>query len=548
MRATSLEQVAAWAGGRLLSSSALLAEGADAAARPGTAAAVDGGDGAVTAVVTDSRQASPGSLFVAIPGERVDGHTFLAQVAAAGATAALVSDLDAARAALARQGEVPAGAEATGPASASQPATDDGQAGADLPLIVVPDTVEALGRLAAGYLADLRQRATQRGSALTVLGITGSVGKTTTKDLTRQVLAAQGPTVAPVASFNNEIGLPLTVLEADESTRYLVLEMGASGPGHITYLTDIAPLDAAAVLMVGHAHMGGFGSIEGVARAKAEIIEGLLPTGTAVLNLDDARVAAMAHLAPGRVVTFSRQPFPADADAPTVHASRIHLDADAHPVIDLSLPGVAVSNLRLAVRGEHNVANALAAAALAYAVGVRPDTIVPALTRAGVESPHRLAVREVRRDLGGAREADLLVIDDSYNANIDSMTASLAALPALAGTRRRVVVISEMLELGESSRADHATTGELAARAGASLLVTIGAGAAPAAAAARAAGVEVIETSQANDAVDLLTGPDTPLRPGDAVLLKGSHGSGAWQVADALVAQAAPAPKEEHHS
>lgn len=527
MRATSLEQVAAWAGGRILTPGGPVlagqAGGDDAAARLSRQ---------VTRVVTDSRQAGSGALFVAIPGERVDGHAFLAQVAAAGAAAALVSDLDAARAAL-------AGTDLR--ATPDQGEADQGEPAADLPLVVVPDTVEALGLLACAYLADLRQRAAARGSALTVLGITGSVGKTTTKDLTRQVLAAQGPTVAPAASFNNEIGLPLTVLQADESTRYLVLEMGASGPGHIAYLTRIAPLDAAAVLMVGHAHMGGFGSIEGVARAKAEIIEGLLPTGTAVLNLDDARVAAMASLAPGRVVTFTRRPWDEAGDAPTVRASRIRLDAGAHPVIDLDMPGLGARDLRLAVAGEHNVANVLAAASLAYAVGVRPEAIVPLLTRAAVESPHRLAVRQVRRDLGAAREADLLVIDDSYNANIDSMTASLAALPALAGSRRRVVVVSEMLELGESSRADHARTGELAAQAGASLLVTIGAGAAPAAASARSRGVTVIELDQAGDAVDLLTGPDTPLQPGDAVLLKGSNGSGAWKVADALSSATVPA-------
>lgn len=534
MRVLSLEQAAAWCGGQVVvpSRPGLSGPGAraDAAAHPPRQ---------VTSVVTDSRQAAPGSLFVAIPGERVDGHSFLAQVAASGAAAALVSDLEAAHAALdgGRYGQ-PAG-EAGGPV--------------DLPLVVVPDTVQALGALAGAYLADLRERAGTRASALTVLGVTGSVGKTTTKDLTRQILASQGPTVAPVASFNNEIGLPLTVLQADESTRYLVLEMGASGPGHITYLTHIAPLDVAAVLMVGHAHMGGFGSIDGVAQAKAEIIEGLLPTGTAVLNLDDPRVAAMSALAPDRVVTFSRQPVLEGADAPTVRASHIRLDADAHPVIDLSLPGAGVTSLRLAVRGEHNVANAVAAAALAYAAGLSADQILPALTRASVESPHRLDVRQVRRDLGAAHQADLLVIDDSYNANIDSMSASLAALPALAGQRRRVVVISEMLELGETSQADHARTGELVAQAGASVLVTIGAGAAPTAAAARAAGIEVTELERASDAVELLTGPHTPLRPGDAVLLKGSNGSGAWMVADALTEPSpvpptspagVPAPKE----
>ena len=192
-------------------------------------------------------------------------------------------------------------------------------------LVVVEDTVVALGALARTHLAGLRQAAADRGQCLTVVAMTGSVGKTTTKDLTRQLLAASGPTVAPRASFNNEIGLPLTVLEADEHTRYLVLEMGASGPGHIAYLTDIAPLDAAGVLMIGHAHLGGFGSIEGVAAAKAEIIAGLLPGGTAILNADDARAAAMAELAPAQVLTFSAHGNRAD-----LRAEDITLDEAAH--------------------------------------------------------------------------------------------------------------------------------------------------------------------------------------------------------------------------
>ena len=254
-------------------------------------ALVGGADGpadprAVTRVVTDSRKAGPGALFVAIAGERTDGHAHVGQVASAGGAAALVSDPDTARSSLAAAGHDPD----------------------TFPLLVVPDTVEALGELARGHLAELRGRAAARGDALAVVAMTGSVGKTTTKDLTRQLLAAQGPTVAPIASFNNEVGLPLTVLETDESTRYLVLEMGASGPGHIDYLTRIAPLDAAAVLMIGHAHLEGFGSVDGVAAAKSEIVSGLVPTGTAVLNADDERAAAMARLAPAGVLTLSAGP------------------------------------------------------------------------------------------------------------------------------------------------------------------------------------------------------------------------------------------------
>ena len=450
----------------------------------------------VTGVFTDSRKVAPGGLFVAIAGEHDDGHQFVPAAARAGAVAILVHDLDGVRSALA----------------------DAGLAPGSLNLITVSDTVEALGRLARAHLADLRERAAEHGRALTVVAMTGSGGKTPTKDLTRQILAAQAPTIAPAASFNNEIGLPLTVLEADESTRYLVLEMGASGAGHIAYLTDIAPLDAAGVLMIGHAHMGGFGSIEGVAAAKAEIIAGLLPEGTAVLNADDARAAAMAELAPARVLTFSAQGRQAD-----LRAENVNLDAAARAAFDLHLPGLAEPRrVQLAVAGAHNVSNALAAAGLALAAGLDPELVADRLGSVSIESPHRMDVSE----LGG----DLLLIDDSYNANIDSMTAALAVLPALAGGRRRVVVISEMLELGESSAADHARTGELAAQAGAAMLIGIGS-TQEALEAARARGVEVVGFDDAATAISQI---DALLCDGDAVLVKGSNGSGAWRLADHL--------------
>ena len=475
----SLSQIAAAVGGRLI-----------------------GPDATVTGpVVTDSRQASPGALFVAVHGERTDGHAHLGSAGTLGAVGAIVSDLKAARTGLSEE-----------PAEAAE--------SEDLPmgLVLVEDTVVALGALARTHLAGLRQGAVDRGERLTVVAMTGSVGKTTTKDLTRQLLAASGPTVAPRASFNNEIGLPLTVLEADESTRYLVLEMGASGPGHIAYLTDIAPLDAAGVLMIGHAHMGGFGSIEGVAAAKAEIITGLRPEGTAILNADDARAAAMAELAPARVLTFSARGRQAD-----LRAENVDLDAAARAAFDLHLPGLAEPRrVQLAVAGVHNVSNALAAAGLALAAGISPELVADRLGSVSIESPHRMDISEL--------SGDLLLIDDSYNANIDSMTAALAVLPALAGDRRRVVVISEMLELGESSAADHARTGELAARAGAAMLIGIGS-TQEALEAARARGVEVVGFDDAATAISQI---DALLCDGDAVLVKGSNGSGAWRLADHL--------------
>lgn len=454
----------------------------------------------VTGVVTDSRKAGPGSLFIAIAGERTDGHAYVGQVAAAGASAAIVSNKQAALASLAQAG---LGADA-------------------LALVEVPDTVTALGDLARYHLADLRGRAQSRGQRLTVVAMTGSVGKTTTKDLTRQLLAACGPTVAPRLSFNNEVGLPLTVLETDESTRYLVLEMGASGAGHIDYLTAIAPLDAAAVLMVGHAHLGGFGSVEGVARAKSEIITGLVPTGTAVLNADDPRSEAMAGLAPAQVLRFSAS----GAPQAQVRATEVTLGSDGHASLSLHLPGLeGPVPVRLSLPGAHNVSNALAAAALALAAGASAPGVAAALGQARLESPHRLEVTRLRDGI--------VLIDDSYNANVDSMRASLELLPTLSDRGRRVLVVSEMLELGGSSSHDHALVGELAVRAGTAVVVAVGAGTSPLVQAARAASPQIQAHSfpDAEAAAPQLAGL---LRAGDTVLVKGSNGSGAWRLADHL--------------
>ena len=236
-------------------------------------------------VVIDSRKVSDHGCFVAIVGENVDGHDYAPAAYNSTKGLVIISSKDL-----------------------------------DVPHIRVQDTVDALGKIAYSYLREIRQYREANGLPFDVAGVTGSVGKTTTKDLTRQIFASQGATVAPQASFNNEIGLPLTILEADNDTRYLLLEMGASGPGHIAYLTDIAPLDVAAVLMVGHAHMGGFGSVEAVARAKSEIIQGLRSSGVAILNADDPRTMAMAELAPGPVsyvpTTSSLAPTGAPASPP----------------------------------------------------------------------------------------------------------------------------------------------------------------------------------------------------------------------------------------
>lgn len=455
-------------------------------------------------VVVDSRQVGPGSLFVALPGEHVDGHDF-----AAGAVAAGASLVVAAR-------------ELTGPA------------GEALPCVVVPDVEKALGDLARDVLVRLREAAVEPGgSGLQVVAVTGSVGKTTTKDLLAQLCGAAGPTVAPEKSFNNEIGLPLTVLRSDEQTRYLVLEMGASGIGHLTYLTDIAPPDVAIVLVVGSAHLGEFGGIEAVARAKSELVAGLVPGGTAVLNAQDERVMAMAELASGDVVTFGGTP-----DA-TVRATDIRLDRAGRVSFTLVAPGAdgtdASAPVQLRLVGEHHLNNALAAAAASLAVGLPLEHVAQVLSAADALSPHRMHVVD--------RPDGVTVVDDSYNANPDSMRAALKALAVLAGRdRRSVAVLGEMLELGPDARAEHEAIGLMVVRLNVALTVVVGAGAQAIADGAMREGSwgdEVVVVPDVDAAERFLA---EELRAGDVVLVKSSYGSGLWQLGDRLLAPQEVAP------
>ncbi|MCL2467537.1 MAG: UDP-N-acetylmuramoyl-tripeptide--D-alanyl-D-alanine ligase [Micrococcales bacterium] len=468
MRALTIAQVAEATGGRIVHAE--------------KTTVVDG------PVVTDSRQVAPGSAFVALVGQNSDG-------------------LDHARSAVA-SGAVVVVADREPP---------DG-----LPAVVVPDATVALGQLARAGLVGLREEAT-----VGVVAITGSVGKTTTKDLLAQVLGSAGPTVAPVRSFNNEIGLPLTVLEADATTRYLVLEMGASAPGDLDYLTGIAPPDVAVVLAVGHAHLGGFGgSLDGVARAKSELVTGLRPGGVAVLNADDPRVAAMATLAGGEVVRFGL------SDEAQVRARDLRLDGGrAVFTLAVDLPGRVVGSAQVHLRlvGEHHVHNALATAAAALVMGLGLDAVASALSDAQILSPHRMHVVD--------RPDGVQIVDDSYNANPDSMRAALKALALLARPdRRSVAVLGEMLELGEASLMAHDAIGRLAVRLDIALTLVVGAGAHPIATGAAhegSWGEEIAEVPDVDAAVVYLR---ENLRPGDVVLVKSSYGSGLWRLADILVA------------
>lgn len=441
-----------------------------------------GSDVSVTgSVVTDSREAQAGSLYVARRGESADGHAFVAGAVARGAVAVIVEhEVDEAVA-----------------------------------QIVVEDSTEALGALARAHVEALRA-----GGALDVIAMTGSVGKTTTKDLLLQIMSADGPTVAPKLSFNNEVGLPLTVLLADENTRHLVLEMGASGPGHITYLTGIVAPDVAVELCVGHAHVGGFGGFEGVAAAKAELIRGMRPGGPVILNTDDPNVEAMAPLASGEVIRFSASGNP----RAEVRAQDVSVDAADRASFTLVTPA-GTAQVSLKIVGRHHVANALAAAAGALTLGVDLATVVQVLSSARALSPHRMDVHELVID-----GCELTLIDDSYNANLDSMRAGIAALSSIGKGGRKIAVLGEMLELGEDSQSLHEQVGAMIEACGVETLIGLGTDAHY-----YLEGASAVPNRQvASDPADAARLALEFAGDGAVVLVKGSFGSHSWQVADIL--------------
>ena len=414
----------------------------------------------------DSRKPEPGGLFVAVVGDRVDGHEY-----AAGAHAVL------------------------------------GSRPTEAPTVVVEDPVAALGRLASHVVWRL---------GTTVLALTGSQGKTGTKDYLAQVLASAGPTVATAGSFNNELGLPLTVLRADADTRFLVLEMGARGIGHIAYLCEIAPPTVSAVLNVGTAHLGEFGSREAIAQAKGEIVEALTADGIAVLNADDELVAAMADRTVAAVLTFG-----ATGD---VAWRGVELDDLGRPAFELGHAG-EWHPVRLTQSGAHQVANATAAAALALAAGVPLAQVAAALSAARSASPMRMELHE--------RADGLLVVNDAYNANPASMTAALQALVAIGErrARRTVAVLGAMRELGPTSYDEHVGVGRTAAELGVDVLVVVGEDAAGIAA---GYGSEAILTAGRDEALARVR---ENASGADVVLVKASRGVALETIADGLLAE-----------
>ena len=472
-------------------------------------------------VTPDSREVTAeGTLYVAKPGERADGHDFIDAALGAGAAAVL--------------------------AERATHAPD----GAAHPAILVEDAVLAMGALAREVVRRVREH-----SPTTVIGITGSAGKTTTKDLLAALLATQGPTVAPVGSYNGEVGVPLTVFRAELDTRFLVVEMGADHVGNIAYLCDIVRPDIGVVLMVGTAHAGSFGGVANIARTKGELVEALGPEGVAVLNLDDERVAGMAARTAAPITWFTADERGVARAAEDVSAGRasglvaardVRADDQERPVFDLQV-GTEEAALRHPVAsgltGLHHVHNVLAAAAAAHAAGMDPAEIARGLDGLGPASRFRME----RTD----RADGVTIINDAYNANPESMRAALRTLATLGRSsgRRTWAVLGEMLELGDARVREHTLVGESVVRLNIAQLLVVGAGARPLYIGALNEGSWGEEAHFVDDAAQAEAFLTEHLRPGDLVLVKSSNGVGLAALgerlatADAIAAPSA-SPKE----
>ncbi len=430
----------------------------------------------------DSRVVEQDGLFVALAGERVDGHEFAVAAVGAGAAAVLSGR--------------PVG----------------------VPAVVVDDVTAALADLARHVVAALPD--------LAVVGLTGSQGKTSTKDLLAQVLARAGRTVATFGSFNNELGMPLTALRADASTRFLVLEMGARGIGHIGELCTIARPHVGLVLNVGKAHLGEFGSQQAIAQAKGELVEALPPGGTAVLNADDPLVAAMASRTTQSVLTFGT------TDGADVRIEALRTDAMTRASFDL-VTADQRAPVTLRGLGEHQAANAAAAAAVALALGVPLAEAARALSEADTLSRWRMEVHE--------RADGVTVVNDAYNANPDSMRAALKSLAEIGRGRtegRTVAVLGEMRELGASATEEHDALGRLAVRLDIHQLVVVGEAARPIHLGACLEGSWGGESVFVDDNDAALTWLREHLVAGDVVLLKSSRDVGLRWVGEALLDEA----------
>lgn len=444
------------------------------------------GDGMITAVVTDSRVTSPGSLFIALRGKRFDGHDFIPEAVQAGAAAVMVekSALQAVRTTLDSAG---------------------------IPAIAVQNTLNALQSLARWY----RSRFT-----VPVIGVTGSNGKTTTKDLIAAVLGTRFPVHATHGNWNNEIGVPLTVLQMNRRHRALVVEMGMRARGEIRQLAQIVRPTIGVVTNVGPVHVEFLGSLAGVAAAKGELVEQLPVHGVAVLNGDDPYVAAMASQTDARVVTYG------------FHAN---VDIQAFDVVSLGFEGIRFRvrtpfgelNVNMPLIGEHNVHNALAAIAVAQACGLTNKEIETGLANARLSAMRLEVIR-----LNG----EITLLNDAYNASPASMRAALQTLQRLPG-KRKAVVLGDMLELGEFARQEHEAVGRQVAASGVDRLIVVGRWAEIIAAAAQSAGMSAQDITCCADADDAAQAVADWMSADDVILVKASRGLQLDRVVDLLVAQ-----------
>ncbi|WP_068184948.1 UDP-N-acetylmuramoyl-tripeptide--D-alanyl-D-alanine ligase [Mycobacterium sp. UM_CSW] len=473
----------------------------------------------------DSRAVGPGGLFLALPGARSDGHDHAPSAIAAGAVAVLA----------ARPVGVPA-------IVVTPTRADDTRAG------VLEHDADGSGAAVLAALAKLARAVAAElvAGGLTIIGITGSSGKTSTKDLVAAVLAPLGEVVAPPGSFNNELGHPWTVLRATRRTDYLVLEMSARHPGNIAALAEIATPAIGVVLNVGTAHLGEFGSREAIARTKSELPQAVPSSGVVILNVDDPAVAAMADVTTARVVRVSRAS-QTDGGPSDVWADGVSLDELARPRFTLHAMDSAAP-VQLSVFGDHQVTNALCAGAVALQCGAGIEQVADALAGAGPVSRHRMQLT--------TRADGVTVIDDAYNANPDSMRAGLQALawiangPDPAQKRRSWAVLGEMAELGDDAITEHDRIGRLAVRLDVSRLVVVGTGrsmsAMHAGAVLEGAGGSwgsgergSVNVADGDAALALLR---AELRPGDVVLVKASNAAGLGALAEALAADTGARP------
>lgn len=386
------------------------------------------GDGSIIvsgSVETDSRQVTSGGLFVAKPGEVTDGHAFIESAVANGAVAVIV----------------------------------DHQVQTSVPQLIVKDSVLALGLLAKHVAAMVKSL-----GDLKIIGVTGSNGKTTTKNMLREVLSTAGSTIAPEESFNNEVGAPYSMLKVEEKTRFLVVEMGAGGPGTIRYLAEMCKPDIGIELKVGLAHAGEFGGISETEKIKAELVEELSSSGTAILNFDDERVMHMAAKTKAKITTFGL------GDGSDYSASNVSISL-AGTSFEYSAPDGFKSSVNLQILGEHHVYNALAALTTAEVLGIDRKAAIAALENMKLAEKWRMEL--------GVAPSGLTVINDAYNASPDSMKAALQTLAQLGriSGKKTVAVMGEMAELGEFSVQEHDAIGRIAVRLNLGQVVVVGKGA-----------------------------------------------------------------------